>query len=164
MFSFLFLIQPELVTFRLHGWCMLGIFLLPLFTHPGHECQDLLSLCDGMHVCTDETSVYTLIQKSSREWSQNPCELQGKSPLNRRVRRGSNPQCHIMQSSEPNTLQTVLFWPLNTFIQIHTHTLIHTHTHTHLYTQENTHKHTHTQNKNTHTQTHARTHTRTHTL
>ena len=42
---------------------MLGVFLLPPFTHLGHECQDLLSLCDGMHVCTDWTSIYTLIQK-----------------------------------------------------------------------------------------------------
>ena len=43
----------EKVTFRLLGWCMLGVFLLPAFTHLGHECQDLLSPCDGMHVSTD---------------------------------------------------------------------------------------------------------------
>ena len=43
---------------------MLGVFLLPAFTHVGHEYQDLLSLCNEMHVCTDYTSVYTLIQKS----------------------------------------------------------------------------------------------------
>ena len=43
----------EIVTFRLCGWCMLGVFLLPAFTCLGHECQDLLSLCNGMHVCTD---------------------------------------------------------------------------------------------------------------
>ena len=43
---------------------MLGVFLLPAFTRLGHECQDLLSPCDGMHVCTDYTSVYTLIRKS----------------------------------------------------------------------------------------------------
>ena len=35
------------------------------FTRLGHECQDLLSPCDGMHVSTDWISVYTLIQKSS---------------------------------------------------------------------------------------------------
>ena len=44
---------------------LLGVFLLPAFTHLGHECQDLLSLCDRMHVCTDWTS---------RKWSQNPQE------------------------------------------------------------------------------------------
>ena len=43
----------EVVTIRLRGWCMLGVFLLPAFTRLGHERQDLLSLCGGMHVCTD---------------------------------------------------------------------------------------------------------------
>ena len=43
----------EVVTFCLCGWCMLGVFLWPAFTRLGHECQDLLSPCDGMHVCTD---------------------------------------------------------------------------------------------------------------
>ena len=43
----------EVVTFRLHGWCMLGVFLLSAFTRLEHECQDLLSLCYGMHVYTD---------------------------------------------------------------------------------------------------------------
>ena len=54
----------EVVTFRLRGWCVLDVFLLPAFTHLRHECQDLWSPCDGMHVCTDWTSVYTLIRKS----------------------------------------------------------------------------------------------------
>ena len=43
----------EVVTFHLRGWCLLGLFLLPLFIILGHECQDLLSLCHGMQVCTD---------------------------------------------------------------------------------------------------------------
>ena len=43
----------KVVTFRLCGWCVLGVFLLPAFTRLGHERQDLLSPCDGMHVCTD---------------------------------------------------------------------------------------------------------------
>ena len=42
----------KVVTFRLHGWCVLGVFLLPAFTRLGHERQDLLSPYDGMHVCT----------------------------------------------------------------------------------------------------------------
>ena len=42
----------EVVTFHLCGWCMLGVFLLSAFTCLGHEYQDLLSLCDGMNVCT----------------------------------------------------------------------------------------------------------------
>ena len=43
----------EVVTFRLRAWCMLGVILLPAFIHLGHECQNLLSPCDGMHVCTE---------------------------------------------------------------------------------------------------------------
>ena len=43
---------------------MLGVILLPAFTRLGHERQDHFSPCDGMHVCTDYTSVYTLIRKS----------------------------------------------------------------------------------------------------
>ena len=42
----------KVVTFRLRGWCVLGVFLLPAFTRLGHERQDLLSSCDEMHVCT----------------------------------------------------------------------------------------------------------------
>ena len=30
-----------------------GVSLLPAFTRIGHECQDLLSLCNAMHVCTN---------------------------------------------------------------------------------------------------------------
>ena len=43
----------KLVSFRLRGWCRLDVLLLPAFTCLGHERQDLLSPCDGMHVCTD---------------------------------------------------------------------------------------------------------------
>ena len=43
----------KVVTFRLRGWCVLGVFLLPAFTRLGHEHQDFLSPCDEMHVCTD---------------------------------------------------------------------------------------------------------------
>ena len=43
----------KVVTFRLRGWCVLGVFLLPAFTRLGHERQDLLSPCDEMHACTD---------------------------------------------------------------------------------------------------------------
>ena len=43
----------EVATFRLRGWCMLGVLLLPAFIRVGYECQDLLNQCDGMHVCRD---------------------------------------------------------------------------------------------------------------
>ena len=41
----------EVVTFRLRGWCLLGVFLLPAFTRLGHIRQELLSPCNGMLVC-----------------------------------------------------------------------------------------------------------------
>ena len=60
---FFFLIQTiEVVTFSFRGWCMLGVFLLLPFTRQGHKPQDLLSQCDGTHVCTDKTSVYAFIR------------------------------------------------------------------------------------------------------
>ena len=54
-FAYVTVFNPtiEVVTFCLGGRCMLGVFLLPAFTPLGHECQDLLSLCNGMHVYTD---------------------------------------------------------------------------------------------------------------
>ena len=39
------------VTFRLRGWCVLGVFLLLAFIRLGQECQDLLCLL-RLHVCT----------------------------------------------------------------------------------------------------------------
>ena len=55
IFAYVTVFNPtiKVVTFRLRGWCVLGVFLLPAFTHLGHERPDLLSLCDEMHVCTD---------------------------------------------------------------------------------------------------------------
>ena len=54
----------EVVTFPLRGRCLLVVFLLPAFTCLRDECQDLQSLCDGIHMCTGYTLVYTLIWKS----------------------------------------------------------------------------------------------------
>ena len=82
----------EAVTFRLHGWCMLGVFFVAGIHCLGHECQDLLSL----------TSVYTLIRKSFGGMeSEN-----GKIPSTTKIsRRGVlNPHRCIKQDSEPITL------------------------------------------------------------
>ena len=89
----------EVVTLRLRGWCMLGVFLLPAFIRLGHECNDVLSPCDGMHVSTDSTSVYTLIRKSfgGVESEQAHIASKGKkSPL----RKKKSPQSSI----KPTTL------------------------------------------------------------
>ena len=97
----------EVVTLRLRGWWLLGVFLLPAFTRHRHECQNLLSPCDGMHVCTDWTSVYTLIRKSFGVMESEPMLTpREKSPLPEKIllERGSNPRRCIKQDSEPNTL------------------------------------------------------------
>ena len=58
------------------------MFLLPAFTHLEHECQNLLSPCDGVHVCTDYTSVYTVIQKTFGGMESEPMLTpREKSPL-----------------------------------------------------------------------------------
>ena len=54
MLPFFFFYQNrEVVTFRRCGWCMLSVFLLLAFTRLGQDCHNLLSPCDGVHVCTD---------------------------------------------------------------------------------------------------------------
>ena len=113
LFCFVLFFNPtmEVDTFRLGRWYMLDVFLLPAFTRLGHECQDLLSPSEGMYVCTDYASGYALIQKSFREWSQNPRE---KSPLreartrNASSRRTASPaRCHSMHGmrTQRNTVE-----------------------------------------------------------
>ena len=70
------------IAFCLHGWCMLGVFFLPASTSLGHECEDLLSPCDGVYVCS------TLIWKSFWGMESEPMwTLGGKSPLPEAQRR-----------------------------------------------------------------------------
>ena len=49
----------EVLTFCLRGWCMLGVFLLPAFTRLGHDSQDRLSPCNGMHVYMESEPMFT---------------------------------------------------------------------------------------------------------
>ena len=46
-----------------------------------------------------------------REWGHNPCQLQGKNHLYRKLRGGSNPRQCIMHDSKPNTQPTELYRP-----------------------------------------------------
>ena len=94
---------------------MLGLFLLPAFTRLGHERWDLLSLCDGMCVCTDQTSVFSLMWKSFGGMESEPMLTpREKSPLLEKnfLRGGSNPQHYIKQDSELNTLPTSYSGPV----------------------------------------------------
>ena len=90
---------------------MLAVFLLPAFTCLGHERQDLLSPCDGMHVYTDKTSVYTLIPKSFLgNGVRTHVNSKGKIPLPEAQTRFEPATLHH-PGQRANTLPTRLFWP-----------------------------------------------------
>ena len=59
----------EVITFRLPGWCMLDVLLLPAFNHQGHECEVRATECTCAHILT---SVYTLIRKSFGRMESEP--------------------------------------------------------------------------------------------
>ena len=96
----------EVVTFRLRGWYMLGVFLLPAFTHLRHERQDLLSLYDGIHA---------LIWKNfGGSGVRTHVNSKGKIPSPwKTLPKGSNPQHCIKQDSKPNEISSLLL--LNTW-------------------------------------------------
>ena len=65
---FFFIPTIEVVTFRLRGWYILGVFVAGI-----HPCE-----C----VCVHTRPRFTLSSESVVGiWSQNPCQLQGKNPL-----------------------------------------------------------------------------------
>ena len=99
----------EIVPFRLREWCILGVILLLTFTSLAHECQDLWSPCARMHVCTDYTSIYTLICKFLGNGVRIHVNSKGKIPSTRKIlpRGGSNPQRCITQDTTNK-----LFWLL----------------------------------------------------
>ena len=80
-----------------------GCVFLPAFNRLGHKCQDLLSPCDRMQVCTDNRSVYTLVRKSFWLKESDPMSTPTEK-LYRRLRGGWDPQRCFRQDSEPNTL------------------------------------------------------------
>ena len=91
----------EVVTFGLCGWCMLRVFVASI--HPSRTWMSGSFQSVQWSAC-----VHRLVLG---DWSQNPCELQGKNSLYQKLRSRSNPQRCMTQDSEPNTLPTELFWP-----------------------------------------------------
>ena len=79
---FVFYPTIEAVTFHLHGWCMLGVFLLLAFTRQGHECQHLLSVLKCM--CAQTRPQFIL--SSKRDLGNQSEPIQGKSPLYQRLK------------------------------------------------------------------------------
>ena len=112
----------EVVTFRLRGLCMLGVFLLPAFTRLGHECQDLFDcyvhrLDLGLYSHSKEfwgngvrTHVNSkgIIHSTGKKSPQRRIEPTTLHQLYRKIllRGGSNTRRCIKQESDPNTLPT----------------------------------------------------------
>ena len=66
---------------------MLGVFLLLAFTCLGHERQDLLSPCDGMHVCTDDLGLCSHLKEFWGVESEPMLTPREKSPLSEAQRK-----------------------------------------------------------------------------
>ena len=91
---------------------MLGVFLSPVFTRLGHECQDLLRLCNGMHRL--ELGLYSHPKELWWNGVRAHVNSKGKIPSTGKIllRGGSNPYRCIKQDSEPTTLPTSYSSPL----------------------------------------------------
>ena len=99
----------EVVTFCLHGWCMLGLLLLPAFTCLGHEHQDLFESVWWI-ACVRRLAL-SLYSHPKEFWGsgvRTHVISKGKIPSTGKIlfREGSNPRRCIKQDSKPNTLPT----------------------------------------------------------
>ena len=98
----------DVVTFRLRGRC---VFLLQVFTRLGHECQDVFSPCDGMHVCrprfvlSSERGFFFFGMES--ETLLTPKEKSPKPEAQRRVTRDSPSR----RTASPTHYQLSYFGP-----------------------------------------------------
>ena len=81
IFAYLTVFNPtiEVVTFRLREWCMLGVLFLPAFSPLGHEIQNRVSPCDGMHECTD-LGLYSRPKEFLRNAARTHVNSMGKIP------------------------------------------------------------------------------------
>ena len=62
---------------------MLSVFLKPAFTPLGHNCQNLLSPCDGMHTCVHrlDLRLYSRPKEFLGGMESEPITKREKSPL-----------------------------------------------------------------------------------
>ena len=106
-----FFLNPtiEVVTFHLHGWCMLVCLYCQHSPVLGMNVR-IFWVCAMQCMYAQTRSRSTLSsERVLGEWSQNPCQLRGKKTLYRKFRRGSKPWRCITQDSETKTLSTELF-------------------------------------------------------
>ena len=96
----------EVVPFGLHGWYMLGMFLLPAFTRLGHECQDFfVSVRWNACVHTPHLSLYSHLKEFWGNGVRTHVNSKGTIPSTRKnlLKGGSDLWCCIKHDSKPNT-------------------------------------------------------------
>ena len=71
-FFFFFNSTIEVVTFRLSGWCILCVLLLPAITRLGHERQDLYDSL-RWHACVHWLDLSFIPERVVGKWSRNRC-------------------------------------------------------------------------------------------
>ena len=103
----------EVVTFCLHGWCMLGVFVDGI--HPSRTWMSGSLESVRWNACVHrlDLGLYSHPKKLLGNGVRTHDNSKGKIPSTRKILlRGSNPQRCIAQDSEPNTLPNELFQPL----------------------------------------------------
>ena len=108
-------IAIEVVTFHLHGWCMLGVFMLLASTLSRTWMSGSFeSMWWNACVHRLDFDLYShLIRKSFWEWSQNPWYLQGKNPIYQRLRRVKPAMlCHTGQRTQ-HTTERAIDWTVD---------------------------------------------------
>ena len=101
----------EVVTFRLRGWCMLGVFAAGI--HPSRTWMSGSFESARWNACVHRLNLGPFCHP--KEFLGNGARThvysKGKIPSTRRLQRGSNLQCCITQNSQPHTLPTKLSRP-----------------------------------------------------
>ena len=104
-----FFLNPikKVVTFHLCGWFMLGVFLLPAFTHLGREYQDLLSSCNA---CVHRLNfgLYSRPKEFSENGSQNYFKFKEKIPSTGGSEKGQTPNTASCKTASPDATNWVI--------------------------------------------------------
>ena len=103
-----FYLATQVVTFRLRGWCILGVFLLSAFTCLGHVSGSFQNVLWNACECRLDLGLYSHLKEFLGNRVRTHFSSKEKN-LYWRLRGVSNPQRCISQDSKPNTLLTELF-------------------------------------------------------
>ena len=113
----------KVVTFRLRGWCVLGVFLLPAFTRLGHECQDLFESV-RWNACVHRLDL-GLYSHPKEFWGNGVwthVNSKGKIPSTGKCPQRSIEPATLWQRAQ--ALPTELFRPPMNFQKLHYHSFL----------------------------------------